>query len=157
MILTYMNKSLAFAASIAFAVPQMAFAQYYYSYPHYPQSINYSGHVFAPNTYVNTSPYVNVDALQYTYQSSYAYSYPSYAYSYPSYSYSYPSYNYSYPTYQNNYYDTYSYNYSGGNSYGSNYWWDDPNYYCYSGYGCYPMPVDDPHQWIYDHWTGNWY
>jgi hypothetical protein len=29
--------------------------------------------------------------------------------------------------------------------------------YCYSGYGCYPLQVDDPHQWVYDAWTGTWY
>jgi len=29
--------------------------------------------------------------------------------------------------------------------------------YMYSGYGCYPFYVADPHQWVYDYWTGTWY
>lgn len=52
--------------------------------------------------------------------------------------------------------------------YGWNYWdagyagygWDTGyanDQYCYAGYGCYPFAVDDPHQWIQDSWTGEWY
>lgn len=140
-------------ASIVFALPTIALAQYYYPYA---MPVNYGYHNFSPVTYINTSPYVSVNAPQYA-SASYAYSYPSYNYSYPSYQYSYPTYSYSYPSYQNYWYDSYSYNYSSGNSYSYDYWWNDPNDYCYSGYGCYPMQVDDPHQWIYDSWGGSWY
>ncbi len=137
-----------------YQMPQMYWCGTYYSYSPCTGS-GYTQHNFSPYTYINTSPYVNVSA-PYSYPGSY--SYPSYSYSYPMYSspyaqgyggtqYSYPSYSYSYPTYM---YPTYYYDY-GYNSYNS---YDG---YCYSGYGCYPMYVADPHQWLYDPWTGSWY
>lgn len=136
-------------------VPSLALAQYYYPYSGLP--VNYAYHNFSPTTYINTSPYVSVNAPQYTYPSSNSYSYPysyqNYDYAYPSYSYSYPTYYeywYPYETYQHyEYYPTYTHSYE--------YWWEDPYDYCYSGYGCYPMPVDDPHQWLYDPWSMSWY
>ena len=83
--------------------------------------------------------YYDVYPGAYTYEDTYWYSYPQYQSDYygdhywPS-----PSYGYeSYPSYT-------PYYMSGGE-------------YCYSGYGCYPFYVEDPHQWIYDRWTGTWY
>lgn len=177
-ILMNMKRALRILIASSLFLPSVALAQYYYpssNYQNYqmPQmywcgtyysyspcaSTNYAYHNFSPYTNINTSPYVNVSAPQYTYPTSYSYSYPSYSYSYPSYSYpsyTYPSYSYnsydyydywySYPQYQSYSYPTYTYDY-GYNSYD----------YCYSGYGCYPNYVADPHQWIYDSWTGTWY
>lgn len=93
----------------------------------------YTEHNFMPYTYVNTMPYVNVNAASYASASSYSY-YPTY--SYPQYSQQKSGYQ-SAPTYVSEY-----------RSNGE---------YCYSGYGCYPKPVKDPHQWVYDKWTGTWY
>ena len=110
-------------------------------------------HTFAPYTYVNIDPY--------TYTNVGTYQYPAQTYTYPnqqSSNYSYPQYQgYSQPNYQSNYQPSYSqdYGYSSYPSYTPYYM--SGGEYCYSGYGCYPLYVEDPHQWVYDQWTGTGY
>ena len=107
-------------------------------------------HTFAPYTYVNVDPYI--------YTNVGTYQYPMQVYTYPNQQ----SYNYSYPQYQGYSQGSYnqpnygqSYGYSSYPAYTPYYMWGDE--YGYSGYGCYPFYVEDPHQWVYDSWTGTWY
>jgi len=146
-----------------FSAPLISYAQTYYPYsPTYsnydswmyqnPQ-VNWCGsyygscqigiqHVFAPYTYVNVSPYTNVDL-----PGQGSYQYPTQTYTYPNqqaYNYSYPQYQsgYSQPTYyQSNYQPSYYQDYGNGNHpvYASSYM--SGHEYCYSGYGCYPFYV----------------
>ena len=101
------------------------------------------------------------------YQPSYAYNQPTYYQ--PQYSYNQPSYNYYQPTYQENYYTPYSYpQYNSYNYYdqqpyfgysaqptGQQDFWGNNlcNWGDYQGYSC----DRDPHQWIQDSATGEWY
>ena len=143
-ILHTMKKITAIAAVVAFFVPALASASNYYpaggcsSYYNFNSCNSYT-HIFSPYTSVNAH-----------YPISYQMQYPT-QYQQPYQMNYHPT--YSYPTYSQDYsYPSYSYN---SNSYSYSYGSEDQ--YCYSGYGCYPFPVDDPHQWVYDSWTGTWY
>jgi len=140
--------------SAAFIVGVPLFAEAF-GYAGYPQAYGGAPHVFAPYTYVNNYPYGNAGTYQYPMQaSSYSYTYPSYMYSYPQYQTGYSQSGYYQPNYQPVSYSP-NYGYGGYPAYASSYMSGDE--YCYSGYGCYPFYVADPHQWVYDYWTGTWY
>ena len=94
--------------------------------------------------------------VQYTYAPAYSYSanQPGY-YTYPSqqpYTY---SYNY-YPSYVQNSYDVYPPTYYGGYPTGDAVPWLGGQMCYYPNYGRSPCNFD-PHQYIYDPWTGTWY
>ena len=150
------------ALVVPFASDAQSYSPYYDSWMYQNPQTSWCGsyygscqigtqHTFAPYTYVNVDPY--------TYTNVGTYQYPAQTYTYPNQQ----SYNYSYPQYQTSYSqgsynqpnDRQSYGYSSYPSYTPYYMSGDE--YCYSGYGCYPFYVEDPHQWVYDSWTGTWY
>ena len=149
------------ALVVPFASDAQSYSPYYDSWMYQNPQTSWCGsyygscqigtqHTFAPYTYVNVDPY--------TYTNVGTYQYPAQTYTYPNQQ----SYNYSYPQYQGYRQGSYnqpnyrqSYGYSSYPSYTPYYMSGDE--YCYSGYGCYPFYVEDPHQWVYDSWTGTWY
>ena len=158
-----MKKALvSFAAGLVTLGAPLGAAAYGYSVPNYYGWVG-TQHAFSPYTYVNVGPYINTSpyasaaaaaypmqtsSYMYSNQQMYGYSYPQYQNSYPS---NYYQSEYYQPTYQSSYYD-----YSMNRPYTPRYQ-SPTGDYCYAGYGCYPLYVEDPHQWIYDSWTGTWY
>ena len=138
--------------SYGWYMPQMSWCGSYYAYGGCPAytSYNYSPYMYA-NSYASAGAYTDAgrsSAYAYARADSYAPSYYPYYMTYQS----------SYPQYQMNYQQPYYQQYQTQNYYqpshqGNSY----QDQYCYSGYGCYPMHVSDPHQWNYDPWTGTWY
>ncbi len=124
------------------------------TYPTYNQPSQYQNYGYQNYGYQNYSYGQNYNNY-YTQPVNYAQtSYAPYNYA-PYYDYGYQNYSYT-PSYNSGYNSNPSYGYTYSNQVpGTDLWGND---LCYWGEGYNNLPCDrDPHQWVYDAYSGSWY